>query len=199
VPVTNYCIICHSRFFTTSKRLCLSEKRDYSEGKYQYTEDLSKLQIESAGNLWIFQADEIDRVTSSKAKLTNEFKEPVVNSPFALRTEIGVLAGNSGNSQSAPFSFSSALNYSILPKLSAGAGIGLEFLKETYLPAFVNIEYKVRNSYSTPYLFLKTGYEMPIEESNEIYNGIQPVYYYDIWPGPWPQNNNELLMQKVVL
>jgi hypothetical protein len=166
------------------------------KGKYQYTEDLSKLQIESAGNLWIFQADEIDRVSSNKEKLTNEFKEPVLNSPFSLRTEIGVLAGNSGNSQTAPFSFSSAVNYSILPKLSAGAGIGLEFLKETYLPAFVNIEYKLRNSYSTPYIFLKTGYEVPIEESNEIYNGIQPVYYNDIWPGPWPQNNNEPLDAK---
>jgi len=165
------------------------------KGKYQYTEDLSKLQIESAGNLWIFQATEIEKVTSNKAKLTNEFKEPVLNSPFALRTEIGVLAGNSGNSQTAPFSFSSVLNYTIIPKLSVGAGIGLEFLKETYLPAFVNIEYKLRNSWSTPYLFLKTGYQVPLEESNAIYGGVQPMYY-DIWPGPWPRNNSKPLDAK---
>lgn len=166
------------------------------KGKYQYTDDLSKLRIESAGNLWIFQADEIEKVTSNKAELNKAFEEPALNSPFSLRTEIGVLAGNSGNSQTAPFSFSTALNYTVIPKLSVGAGIGLDFLKETYLPAFVNIEYKLRNSWSTPYLFLKTGYEVPLEESNQMYGGVQPVYYYDIWPGPWPQNNNEPLDTK---
>lgn len=166
------------------------------KGKYQYTEDLSKLKIESAGNLWIFQADEIDRVTSNKAKLTNEFTEPVLNSPFALRTEIGVLAGNSGNSQSAPFSFSSVLNYSILPKLSAGVGIGLEFLKETYLPVFANIEYKLRNSWSTPYIFLKSGYEIPIEDSQAVYYGVQPYYYDSFMPWPYPDNYNQELGPK---
>jgi len=136
------------------------------KGKYQYTEDLSKLKIESAGNLWIFQADEIEKVTSNKAELNKTFEEPGLKSPLFLRTEIGVLVGNSGNSQTAPFSFSTALNYSVVPKLAVGVGIGLEFLKETYLPAFVNIEYKLRNSWSTPYVFLKTGYEVPLEETN---------------------------------
>jgi hypothetical protein len=166
------------------------------KGKYQYTEDLSKLQIESAGNLWIFQADEIDRVTSNKVELNKEFEEAGLNSPFLLRTEIGVLAGNSGNSQSAPFSFSSALNYSILPKLSAGAGIGLEFLKETYLPAFVNIEYKLRNSWSTPYVFLKTGYEIPLEDSREVYYPVQPYYYDSFIMPPYPNNYNQELDPK---
>ena len=152
------------------------------KGKYQYTEDLSKLKIESAGNIWIFQADEIEKVSSKKDQLTNTFEEENWNSPLALRTEIGVLVGNSGNSQNAPFSFSTSLNYTVIPKLSAGLGIGLEFLKETYLPAFVNIEYKMRNSYSTPYVFLKTGYEVPLEESNEVYNGVQPLYNYDSMP-----------------
>jgi hypothetical protein len=162
------------------------------KGKYQYTEDLSKLKIESAGNLWIFQADEIDRVTSNKAELNKAFEESGFNTPFALRTEIGVLAGNSGNSQTAPFSFSSALNYAVIPKLAVGLGIGLDFLKETYLPAFVNIEYKLRNSYSTPYVFLKTGYEVPLEKSNQIYYGVQP-YYYDYMPWPYPNNYNQNL------
>ncbi len=164
------------------------------KGKYQYSEDLSKLQIESAGNLWIFQADEVERVTNKKEGLDEKFGEKSYDSPFNLRTELGVLAGNSENSQSAPFSFSSALNYAIMPKLSAGVGIGLEFLKETYLPVFVNIEYKLRDSYSTPYLFLKTGYEVPLEDSNPVYNyNIQPYYYYDSMPWPNPGNySNEL-------
>ena len=160
------------------------------KGKYQYTEDLSKLKIESAGNLWIFQAGEIKKVTGNKAELNKEFEEPGLNSQFFLRTEIGVLAGNSGNSQSAPFSFSTALNYLVIPKLSVGLGIGLEFLKETYLPAFLNIEYKLRDSYSTPYIFLKTGYEIPLEDSQQIYYGVQPYYYDSFMPWPYPNNYN---------
>ena len=163
------------------------------KGKYQYSEDLTKLKIESAGNLWIFQADEIEKVTSNKAELNKEFEEPKINSPLFLRTEIGVLAGNSGNSQSAPFSFSSSLNYTVIPKLSVGLGIGLEFLKETYLPAFINMEYKLRNSYSTPYVFLKTGYEIPIEDSQEIYYGVQPYSYDSFMPWPYPNNYNQQL------
>ncbi len=92
------------------------------KGKYQYSKDLSKLQIESAGNLWIFQADEVERVSSKKAQRDETFGEPASDSPFFLRSELGVLAGNSENSQSAPFSFSSTLNYSIMPKLSVGIG-----------------------------------------------------------------------------
>jgi len=34
----------------------------------------------------------------------------------------------------------------------------IEFLKESYLPVFVNLEYKFHNTPSTPYLFLKGGY-----------------------------------------
>ena len=147
------------------------------KGKYQYTEDLSKLKVESAGNLWIFQADEIDHVSNNKTHLEENFKETDHKSTFSFRTEVGVLAGNSDNSQSAPFSFSTSANYTFIPKFSTGAGVGLEFLKETYLPVFLNLEYKFRNSWSTPFIFLKTGYEIAIEESNEIYYDVQPVYY----------------------
>lgn len=161
------------------------------KGKYRYTEDRSKLQIESAGNLWIFEAEEIDHVSTHKSELKKEYEEQNLESAFLLRTELGVLVGSSENSQSAPFSFSSVLNYSITSKFSAGAGIGLDFLKETYLPAFVNFEYKFRNSYSTPYVFLKAGYEIPLEDANPVYNnGIQP-YYYDIMPWPVPNNVNQ--------
>lgn len=166
------------------------------KGKYQYTEDLSKLKIESAGNIWIFDAGEIEKISNKNEHLENSFHSPEINSDLFLRTEIGVLAGSSENSQTAPFSFTSSLNYIIIPKLSAGAGIGIEFLKESYLPAFVNIEYKLRDSYSTPYLFLKTGYEVPLEKSNEIYGGVQPVFYDYNWPGNWNNYNNEQLDTK---
>lgn len=166
------------------------------KGKYQYTDDLSKLKIESAGNIWIFEAGEIEKVSNKSEQVESAFHSPAVNSALYLRTEIGVLAGSSENSQTAPFSFTSSINYTFIPKLSAGVGIGIEFLKESYLPAYINFEYKLRNSYSTPYLFLKTGYEVPLENSNEIYGGVQPVYYDYYWPGNWNYYNNEQLDTK---
>ena len=46
------------------------------------------------------------------------------------------------------------------------------------------MEYKFRDSNSTPYLFLKSGYQIPLEESRDIYdNGLQP-WSSSIWPGP---------------
>lgn len=160
------------------------------KGRYQYTEDLSKLKIESAGNIWIFESDEIEKVSGKKEQMEFNVQESEFNSPIFLRTEIGVLAGSSENSQTAPFSFTGSVNYKVIPKLSCGVGIGIEFLKESYLPAFVNFEYKWRDSYSTPYIFLKTGYEVPLEKANSIYGGVQPVYYDYYWPGNWNYYNN---------
>lgn len=160
------------------------------KGKYQYIADSTKLQIESAGNIWIFPAGEIDRVTGKRQQPAIPEASAQKNANYYLRTEIGFLAGNSENSQSAPFSFTSSLNYQITPKISAGLGVGIEFLKETYLPAYANFEYKLRDSWSTPYLFLKAGYQVPLEESNAVYNyGVQPMYYDYIMP-PWPGNWN---------
>lgn len=154
------------------------------KGKFKYSENLEKLKVETAGNLWVFDAGEIDSVTTIDSYRYKNFEEKKIDSPFFVRTEIGVLLGNSENSQSAPLSFTSALNYAVNPNISVGAGIGLEFLKETYLPAFVNFEYKFRNSNSTPYLFLKAGYQVPLEKSREIYyDGYQP-WSSSFWPGP---------------
>lgn len=153
------------------------------KGRYQYTEDLKKLTIRSAGNYWVFDTDMIDTITSVSARRNLEIKERENESPLFYRTEIGVLAGNSENSQSAPFSFTASANYLVLPKFSAGAGFGVEFLKESYLPVFANFEYKMRNSVSTPYLFLKAGYQVPIEESRTVYYDIYPAWS-SIWPNP---------------
>ena len=139
------------------------------KGKYRYSDDLNKLQIITAGNTWVFNAAEVDSITNLRDRRIQNYRTDNLNSSFFMRTEIGVLAGNSDNSQTAPFSFSSSLNYQIEPVVSVGLGTGIEFLKESYLPVFLNFEYKFRNTYSTPYLFLKSGYLFPLGESNEIY------------------------------
>lgn len=159
------------------------------KGKFKYSENMEKLQVESAGNLWVFEANEIDSVTTTNSFRYKEPEQNISNSAFFLRTEIGLLVGNSENSQTAPFSFTSSVNYNIDPKFSIGAGIGIEFLKESYLPVFLNLEYKFRNSYSTPYLFIKGGYQVALEESRTVYYND----YYPIWSSvaPWPNYSQE--------
>jgi hypothetical protein len=152
------------------------------KGKFQYT-DAGKLRVESAGNIWVFDSAEIDSVAGRRDVRVAQMQDLPQYSRFFYRTEMGFLAGNSQNSQPSPFSFSGTVNYLLTPQLSAGAGIGAEFLKESYLPAFVNAEYKLRNSWSSPYFFIKAGYQVPLEDSREVYYEVWPAWS-SIWPGP---------------
>lgn len=164
------------------------------KGKYTYSTDRQKLNIESAGNLWVFEVSEVDSITSLRAYRLKSSKEPVSDSKFFYRTEIGVLAGNSENSQEAPFSCTGSANYYFHPKISGGLGFGVEFLKESYLPVYANFEYKFKNSFSTPYVFFKVGYQIAVEDSRTVYYDIYPV-----WSSfaPWPnQTGNENLVAK---
>lgn len=156
------------------------------KGKYQYT-DAGKLRVESAGNIWVFDAAEIDSVAGRRASQLAQMENLPQHSRIFYRTEVGVLAGNSENSQSAPLSITGTINYMVTPQFSAGVGLGAEFLKESYLPAFVNAEYKIRSSWSTPYFFVKAGYQVPLEDSREIYYDVQPYWSSSsFWPGPVP-------------
>lgn len=159
------------------------------KGKYKYSSDLNKLQVETAGNLWVFDSGEIDSITTLRAHQKNKIEIINSNTPVYYRTEIGVLAGNSENSQSAPMSFTASGNYKVLPTFSAGVGLGVEFLKESYLPVFANFEFKLRDSYATPYLFVKAGYQVPLESSNAVYTNYYTMYS-SFWPGPDYQNES---------
>lgn len=147
------------------------------KGKYHYSDNMEKLMVRSAGNLWVFNASEVEKVTGKFREVESSFRPDTIDSPVFVRTEIGFLVGNSDNSQSAPFSLTGSVNYTVTPKLSAGAGMGIEFLKESYLPVFVNLEYRMRNTQSTPFFFVKAGYQVAIESS-------RTMNYYDIMP-PW--------------
>lgn len=165
------------------------------KGRYLFTGDSSKIQVQTGGNRWIFEKDEVERVTGKLERRTEDFQNKTLNSLLFVRSEIGVLAGSEQNSQTAPFTFSASLNYLVQPKLAVGAGFGLEFLKETYLPVFLNVEYKFRDAFSTPYVFLKTGYQLPLEESREVYYSIHPdgPWSSDIWLGgakPYVRKND---------
>jgi hypothetical protein len=79
-------------------------------------------------------------------------------------TEGGVLVGNSVNENKNPFVFHSSLNYAFHRNLSAGIGLGADFLKETCLPASANVLYQFgKNKTITPFIRLQGGYLIALE------------------------------------
>ncbi len=153
------------------------------KGEFQYSNDLNKLRVESAGNIWVFEASEIDSISSGTSANVSEIRERFISHQPFYRAGLGLLIGNSNNSQPAPLSFAGTMNYPLTANVSAGAGIGVEYFKETYLPAFINLEYRFRNNtVSTPFLFLTGGYDIPLESPRGIYYDAYPMS--SIWPGP---------------
>ena len=161
------------------------------KGKYQYSEDLTRIRILSGDNIRVYHVEEIDSISSYKAYRAAAIERYASENPLFFRVETGFLFGSTANNQPAPLSFSGSVNYLMHSKFALGIGTGVEFLKESYLPAFVNAEYRLKPSGSTPLLFLHAGYLIPLEESRPFYYNNYPVHY-DIWPWPYPSYNEEL-------
>jgi len=150
------------------------------------TNDAEIVKINSAGNEWVFKKADVDSI-SKYSKIQHE---PGSTSNYFFDTSMGVLVGNSGNSQSAPFSFMSSVNFRIDGNWSAGAGLGAEFLDESYMPAFAQIQYKFRDTKFTPFFNLQFGYQVPLEDGNRsqlTYYDYSSSYYY-----PNQQANSKL-------
>lgn len=178
-------------FAQTEKGYVYLKNGSIVKGKFHFTDDQQKLRVESSGNTWIFDASEIDSISKKREKQTFDLGA-ISNKKFFYRSELGVLAGNGENSQSAPFSISASGNYKINSYFSAGVGLGLEFFNETYLPVFANFEYHFKERYSTPFAFLKVGYQIPIEESNALYYDVQPIWSsFAPWPGEYSEEGLE--------
>lgn len=144
------------------------------------THDLDVVKINSSGNQWVFKTAEVDSISKySQQKQSNNY-----NLNFFFDTSMGVLVGNSGNSQKAPFSFMASGNFKVFDKLYAGAGLGAEFLDETYMPAFVQVQYRIRTSGFSPFVNLQAGYQVPLEkESRTNFNNYYVDYSSSYWPG----------------
>jgi hypothetical protein len=149
--------------------------------------DDQRVKINSGGNDWVFKPAEVDSVIAN-AKVKHE-SNPSQN--YFFDTSMGVLLGNSGNNQSAPFSFTSSLNYRIYNRLYAGAGLGTEFFDESYMPVFGQLQYKFRESRFTPYFNFQAGYELALEDGNRqhysnLYYSSSSSYY------PYPNTSEKL-------
>jgi hypothetical protein len=152
------------------------------------TYDLDAVKINSAGNEWVFKATDIDSVSRKFKRMD----EPVFSPAYYFDAVGGVLVGNSGNSQKAPFSYSNSFNYRLMDKLYTGIGLGVDFLDETYMPAFAQIQYKFRNTKFTPFVNLQAGYEIPLEKkSRKNFNNYYVTSDYNYYNSGY-QRNEEL-------
>ena len=150
------------------------------------TNDVEIVKINSAGNKWVFKQEDVDSI-SKYSKVSNESG---LTQNYFFDTSIGVLLGNSGNNQKAPFAFMTSFNYRVMDKLYVGAGFGAEFFDESYLPTFAQVQYKFRDTKFTPFVNLQFGYQVPLEDGNrQQYANYYPSYssYY-----PGPQTNQKL-------
>ena len=151
------------------------------------TSDAKIIKINSAGNSWVFNVAEVDSVVRhEKAKMKYESGR---FSTYFFDSSLGVLIGNTANSQNAPFSFMTSMNYRLINKLYLGAGLGADFLEESYMPAFGQVQYKFRETRFTPFVHLQAGYLVPLEDGNHYRNNYYP-YYSSYYPGQ--QNNQKL-------
>jgi len=149
------------------------------------THDAEIVKINSAGNEWVFKNEEVDSISKySKLKKVESSSQN-----YFFDTSIGVLVGNSRNIQPAPFSFMSSLNVKIIRNLYLGAGIGAEFLEETYMPAFGQIQWRFRDTKTTPFFNLQLGYQVPLEDGNR--NSVIPYNYSSSYYS-YPQTNSQL-------
>lgn len=152
------------------------------------TYDAEVVKINSAGNKWVFNVADVDSVVRhEKAKVKYESGR---FSKYFFDSSLGVLVGNSANSHDAPFSFMTSINYRLMDKLYLGAGLGADFLEESYMPAFGQIQYKFRETRFTPFVNLQAGYMVPLEDGNHLqYTNYYP-YNSSYYPGQ--QNTSKL-------
>lgn len=151
------------------------------------THDLDKVKINSDGNQWVFNATEVDSVS----KYSKPEREADLKQNYFFDTSMGVLIGNSGNGQKAPFSFMASFNHRVIDKLFLGAGLGTEFFNESYMPVFGQVQYRFRDTKFTPFFNLQVGYQIAIEDGNRenyvnYYSPSSSSYY------PYPQTSGKL-------
>ena len=156
------------------------------------THDAAIVKINSAGNEWVFKNEEVDSISKFKRAVK---KEASPSLGYFFDTSMGVLIGNSGNSKKAPFSFMSSINVKVIKNVYLGVGIGAEFLQETYMPAYGQLQWRFRDTKTTPFLNLQLGYQVPLEDvhsSQPIYYGYSSAHDYSSAYYPSPQANTKV-------
>lgn len=135
------------------------------------------------GSMWIFPMKDVSMIAKEE-KI--RYKATIAEGKgFQLGAETGVLIGSGETQERAPFGVHFVGSYRIIPRMAAGMGIGLEFLKNTQLPVYLDSRYYINKKFYSPYLFMQAGLLVPLDK--EIYYDwnikYKPKTGYMINPG----------------
>lgn len=149
--------------------------------------DENKMSVQSAKNTWVFDRADIDTIvgTVSSGDLQQGYPS------WFMRTSFGVLLGSEENSKTAPFSCDLSANFRVFQRFYAGAGLGVDFLDETYTPVFANLEYHFRSSEITPFVGVKLGYLVPTTDKVSYQSSSFGVYDANFNYYPYYSSNME--------
>jgi hypothetical protein len=114
-------------------------------------------------SLWVFEPSQIDSISK-----TGRTPKQISTGYFNL-TEAGILAGNSGNKYSAPFSLMNINGWKFSNGFSVGAGAGVEFFSETYLPVVADFRYYLKRQGVSPFFGIQGGYSFALDKPDKQY------------------------------
>lgn len=121
------------------------------------------LKIETVGrNLLVISMDEVEDIRLELVPDQFYFKQ----SGYMNRTGFEVLRANNGASAR----FYMINGYQFTPRFGAGFGIGVTTYNDplTLIPFFVDMNIRFVEANSSPYLFLKTGYNFSLHQDEDV-------------------------------
>lgn len=125
-------------------------------------------------SLWVFESSQIDSIGKT-SKGIQQFHTGYFNI-----TEAGVLTGNSDNKYKSPFTLMNIVGWQYKNRFTVGAGAGVEFFSETYLPVVADFRYYLNRQGVSPFFGIQGGYSFALDKPDKQY-----VYQtMNIWPGP---------------
>lgn len=125
-----------------------------------------------SGNTWSYAMSEVSKIDKGVIeKESGAFGKSLGFAPgFVNMTSVGVLAGSSNNTQAAPFSLQMVNGYMSSAGFYAGLGTGIEFLKASHIPAFLDLRMDLSKRDVTPYFLARGGYAFPMQGSSTEYD-----------------------------
>ncbi|MCU4163202.1 hypothetical protein [Carboxylicivirga caseinilyticus] len=139
------------------------------------------VKIQTGSHVLMLSNNEIDRIEMNNKKSNLNFENEKEYKGVFNKTSLGILAGNTSNNEKAPLTFTSTFGVHVTPKITLAAGSGVEFYKETIIPAFAEIQYFFKTKKLTPYLYSNGGWSFSIDDrkstSSYEYNSHGGIRY----------------------
>ncbi|PXY01617.1 hypothetical protein DF185_09095 [Marinifilum breve] len=120
-------------------------------------------------NFWKFDMEDIAEIRYEKKRLAKFETDSIIVKKQSVFFEMkaGVLAGNKGNNNDAPFSLLCTANYLLKNGVSLGGGLGYEAFDEAHLPVFGEIKYHTQLKGLNSYLFCLSGYSFALDDRGD--------------------------------